>query len=74
MISGIRRDTDDTQDDGAILAVNLRYIVDGEYRRRTGMELVSEHGALSAYKFWNPVNGDYALLVTPAGELEAVAI
>lgn len=74
MISGIRRDTDDTQADGALLAVNLRFIVDGEYRRRPGMELLTALGSVSSYGFWNPVNGQFALLVTSAGVLEAVAI
>jgi hypothetical protein len=74
MIGGIRRDTDDTATDGALLAVNLRYWVEGEYRRRLGMERLTSIGANSAYSFWNPVNGQFALLVTSTGVLEAVAI
>jgi hypothetical protein len=74
VISGIRRDTDDTQDDGAIYASNVRFSVAGEYRRRLGMERVASLGAVCVGSFVNPVTGDFAMLLTPAGAFEAVAL
>ena len=74
MISGIRRDTDDTQDDGAIYASNLRFVISGEYRRRLGMERVASLGAVCVGSFVNPISGDFAMLVTPDGDFEAVVL
>jgi hypothetical protein len=74
VISGIRRDSDDTQDDGALLAINLRFIVEGEYRRRTGMERAASVGALRLSSFVNPLTGVFAMAVTPAGDFEAIAV
>ena len=74
MISGIRRDTDDTQDDGALYASNVRFVISGEYRRRLGMERAASVGAVCVGSFVNPVTGDFAMLVTPSGVFEAVSL
>ncbi|WP_206689890.1 hypothetical protein, partial [Streptococcus pseudopneumoniae] len=74
MISGIRRDTDDTQADGAILAINLRFVVEGEYRRRLGLEIFDDIGSLSSYQYRHPQSGQFALLVTSTGTLEAISV
>ena len=74
MISGIRRDTDDTAEDGSLMAVNLRFIIDGEYRRRSGMERAASIGARSLGSSYSVLNGRFALIVTAAGVLEAVQV
>jgi hypothetical protein len=70
----IRRDTDDTQDDGSLLAINTRFIIDGEVRRRLGMELVAAYGATRIGRYMNPSTGKFALLVTSGGTIESVAL
>ncbi len=74
MISGIRRDTDDSQDDGALYAANIRFVVAGEYRRRLGMERAASFDAVCVGSFVNPVTGDFAILLTAAGNLESVSV
>lgn len=74
MNPAIRRDTDDTADDGALESRNVRFITTGEYRRRQGMTLAVASGALSSTAFYNYVTGRFAVLVTPDGDMEAVSI
>lgn len=74
MRAEIRRDTDDTQSDGSLLAINTRFIVEGETRRRLGMELVTATGANRIGRFMNPSTGKFAILITSAGAMESVTI
>jgi hypothetical protein len=74
VIAGIRRDTDDTQDDGALMATNVRYYIEGETRRRLGMDLFDATGAQRITQFTNPATGDFAILITPTGNMEAILI
>ena len=70
----IRRDTDDTQGDGSLLAINTRFIVEGEVRRRLGMELATTTGANRIGRFMHPSEGKFAILITDAGVMEAVTL
>lgn len=70
----VRRDTDDTQSDGSLLAINARFIIEGETRRRLGMELVTATGANRIGRYMNPSTGKFAILITPAGAMESVTI
>lgn len=74
MNPAIRRDTDDTTDDGALESRNVRFIITGEYRRRKGMTLAFASGASSSTAFFNYVTGRFAVVVTPAGAMESVAV
>ena len=74
MNPAIRRDTDDTADDGCIESVNVRFLIDGEYRRRQGMELGMAVSSLSLGTIHNSLNGRYALSVTSTGDLEATSV
>lgn len=71
---GIRSDTADTADDGALFVANPAYHIDGELRRRPGMEgfgTTVSGTAISGY--YNGMTGNWAIFVTAAGTVEAVA-
>jgi hypothetical protein len=66
---GIRQDTDATASDGAFLAINPTYDIEGEIARRPGMELFEEQTGNSMLVFWCATGGYQVAFATTAGEL-----
>lgn len=69
---GVRNDTADTADDGALYIANPSFFIRGELRRRHGMEgfPVTASGT-SLGEFWNVATGRWVIFVTAAGAVIA---
>lgn len=69
---GIRTDTADTADDGALYVANASYFIGGELRRRPGMEgFATTASGKSLGEFWNVGTGRWVIFVTSAGAVVA---
>lgn len=73
-MEAIRRDSDATAPDGCLVSTNARFYYTGEVRRRNGMIHTSNKSAYSVTGFWTPSGGNFAILVTPTGGVESVAL
>ena len=71
---GIRQDTAWTENDGAFMAVNLEYEIDGEIRRRPGLEAFTQQSGTAMSCFWVPTTGYQIAFATSDGEVYALEL
>ena len=70
---GIRADTADTAQDGCLLAVNPTFFLEGELRRRAGMEGFTNQSGTSLSGYYSGMTGNWAIFATSTGTVVAVA-
>lgn len=69
---GVRSDTADTAN-GALLAINPTFYLEGEMRRRAGMAGFTNASGTSMSDYYSGMTGRWAIFVTTTGTVEAVA-
>jgi hypothetical protein len=71
--TGIRRDTDATLEDGALLLIGASLYTTGELKRRDGMIAYTQQSGVVMGNFWSMPSGFQSLFVTSTGDLVTVA-
>lgn len=70
---GIRRDLSATAD-GAYIVIGSDMRIEGELRRRAGMELAVVQSGVVLTSMWSTVSGRFAVFSTTTGTIEAEAV
>ena len=71
--TGIRRDTDATLEDGALLLIGASLYTTGELKRRDGMLAYTQQSGVVMNNFWSQPSGFQSIFVTSAGAVVSVA-
>jgi hypothetical protein len=69
---GIRADTSD-DGEGALFVNNASFFIQGELRRRHGMEGFTDQSGVAIADFWNVGTGRWAIFATSTGDVIALA-
>lgn len=71
--TGIRRDTDATLEDGAMLLIGASLYTTGELKRRDGMLAYTNQSGVVMNNFWSQPSGFQSIFVTSAGAVISLA-